>query len=415
MARIYSLTLSLLLLLTFFNLQEAEAQTARYELLPSPDLWYNDVDGIRVGLRLKGQVPGTFEDGPHRLDAGLWLGLWFPDLPVSYYLSLTEPIQPWSEYGSEANIQFISSIRTGYHNHGIGFNKRWQQGFDERRYRELGIYNSFEKRFDLEYTPFPLLWSENDKLLTSVMFELQNDHELGWYNLRTDASLQYLDEVYAITTITATQRVELHEHWAIRLRAFTGLATSGTAPEYLFSRGIKPAAQWMDNGSTRAKGTIPNRLMQSGNVQVAGGANLRGYTNQDIHSFKTCQNEAADNGCIESPFLFNGILAFNAELDYWNPVAVAFNKIPYISEFLRFRSYFFFDTGTSLEITDNDLSGSFSNAGAGFSLSLNIPDYHGKPRGIVLRYEIPFWLSDSGGEDSFKLRHLIGYGAVISF
>ncbi|TVQ04571.1 MAG: hypothetical protein EA359_06205 [Balneolaceae bacterium] len=415
MARIYLLTLSFLLLLPFFIAQDAEAQSTRYELLPSPDLWYNDVDGIRVGLRLKGQVPGTFEDGPHRLDAGVWLGLWFPKVPVSYYMSFTEPIQSWSEYGSEASIQFISSIRTGYHNHGVGFSKRWQQGFDERRYREAEIYNSFEKRFDHEYTPFPLLWSDQDKFLTSASFEIQDDHSLGWYTIRADASMQYLEEAFSLAAITAHQRTDLHEFWGIRLRVFAGISSSNTTPEYLFSRSIRPAAQWMGNGFTRAKGTIPTSWMHSGNIQVAGGANVRGYTNRDIDSFKPCQNGEADGGCSTEPFLFNNVLALNAEFDYWNPVAVAFNKIPYISEFLSFRSYLFFDTGTSFETTVNDTSTSFSNAGAGFSLSLNIPDYHGKPRGFVLRYEIPFWLSDPGDEDSFKLRHLMGFGAVISF
>jgi hypothetical protein len=414
LARINLLTLSLILFLPLIVSKGAEAQATRYELLPSPDLWYNDVDGIRAGIRLKGQVPGTFEDGPHRLDAGVWLGLWFPDVPVSYYLSFTEPVQAWSEYGSEASIQVISSIRTGYHNHGIGFNKRWQQGFDERRYREAGIYNSFEKRFSHEYTPFPVLWTNRDKLLTSATVEIQDDHSLGWYNIRADASLQYLEEVFSLAAITAQQRIDLHEFWGIRLKVFAGISSSNTAPEYLFSRSIRPAAQWMNNGFTRAKGTIPAGWIQNGNIQIAGGANVRGYTNPDTESFKPCHDGESDPDCTIEPILYNNILALNAEFDYWNPVTIAFNKLPYISEFLSFRSYLFYDTGTSFKTTTNDTAGSFSNAGTGFSLSLNIPDYQGKSRGFVLRYEIPFWLSEPGDEDSFKLRHLVGFGAVIS-
>ncbi len=415
MARIYLLIFSVFLFAKFVISHDAQAQTPRYELLPSPDLWYNDVDGIRIGLRLKGQVPGTFEDGPHRLDAGIWLGLWFPEVPVSYYIAYIEPIQAWSEYGSEASVQIISSIRTGYHNHGIGLNKRWQQGFDERRYREFGLHNSFERRFSHEYAPFPLLWSDHSKLLTFASFELQDDHSLGWFNLQATAGLQFLDEAYSLATITASHRTEFHDYWGIRLRVYSGISSSGTDPEYLFSRSMRPAIQWMGNGFTRAKGTIPTPWMQSGNIQVAGGANVRGYTNRDIHSFKTCGIAEDNTGCQIEPFLFNSVLALNAELDYWNPVAVAFNKIPYISEFLSFRSYLFFDTGTSLGITEMDPSGAFSNAGAGFSISLNIPDYLGKPRGFVLRYEMPLWLSHPGDEDSFKLRHLVGFGAVISF
>ena len=64
-----------------------QAQT--YQFSPYPDLWYNDIDGIRIGARLLGEVEGTFNDGPHRLDAGLWVGSKIPSNPVSYYFSIT--------------------------------------------------------------------------------------------------------------------------------------------------------------------------------------------------------------------------------------------------------------------------------------------------------------------------------------
>lgn len=396
------------------------AQSAGYEILPSPDLWYNDVDGIRIGVNLKGQVPGTFEDGPHRLDAGLWVGLWFPNLPVSYYLSYTEPINSWSEFGSEASIGFISSIRTGYHNHGVALNKRWQQGFDERRYRELQIYNSFEKRFSLDYTPFQILWSDRDKLLTNISAELRNDNRLGWYRFTANTSFQYLDKNFIVSAISAIQSVEFNRFWAFHLRGYSGFATSGSTPEYLHSRSMKPAIQWIDNGVTRARGTIPQNWLELGNMHIAGGANLRGYTSPDIkHFISACEEPGTTSeACLNdtsSHLLFHSIISMNVELDYWNPIAVMFNDVPYASEFLKFRSYLFFDSGRSLNFVENEPAGSFSNAGAGFSLSLNIPDYRGKDRGFVFRYEIPFWLSQPEEGDAYKLRHLFGFGAVISF
>jgi hypothetical protein len=419
LARFYTLTLSLLLLLTAFSITDSDAQTPRYEVLPAPDIWYNDVDGILLGLRLTGQVPGTFEDGPHRLDAGIWIGLWWPSLPVSYRITYTEPIRPWSDYGSEANIQFNSSVRTGYHDHGIGFNKRWQQGFDERRYREFSFYNSYERRFDDEYAAFPALWSDDHKILTTLTYELQNDNRFGWYNIETIGRLQYLNDLYTAWTLRATQGINFHEYWGLRFRSFTGITSENAAPEYLFSRSVRPAVQWLESGSTRAKGTIRQPWMESGNIHVAGGANLRGYTSQDIGTFQISCLETDDAGnCLNegaSPNLFSSFTSINAEFDYWNPIAKVFNNIPYASEFLNFRSYLFFDAGMSLGVQEGEPDDLFSNAGAGFSLSLNIPDYLGKPRGFVLRYEIPFWLSDPGDEDSFKLRHLVGLGAVISF
>jgi len=408
LANSIKLTLISLLLALFIiiDIQDADAQTSRYELLPSPDLWYNDVDGIRVGINLKGQVPGTFEDGPHRLDAGFWLGTWFPDLPVSYYLLYTEPISAWSDYGAEASIELVSSIRTGYHKHGVGFNKRWQQGFDERRYREFHSRTTFEKRFDDEYVPFTSLWGDQSKVLTDLHFELQNDNRFGWYNLNLNGNLQYLDDSFATIQAVIIQRAPITESWGFRFRYFTGIATSDTHPEYLYSRSTAPAIQWMTNGVTRAKGTIPQPWMQSGNFHVAGGANLRGYSGFDVRTFKNDE---------VSPLLYQSIAAVNIEFDYANPIGHLFRKIPYASEFLSFRSYLFSDTGFSLGLTDFEPESTYSNAGAGFALSMNIPDYHGKSRGFVLRYEIPFWLSEPGTEDAFKFRSLFGFGAVVTF
>lgn len=414
-----SITVILLLfIVSSLSLDYAEAQIGgdSYEFIPAPDLWYNDVDGIRVGVRFKGQVPGTFEDGPHRLDSGFWLGLWFPDLPVSYYLNYINPISAWSDFGSEASYQAISSIRTGYSFHGIGINKRWQQGFDERRYKELRLFNSYEKRFEKEYTAFPLLWSDQDKMLTTLTAGLQDDNSIGWYNLSITGSAQYNNDPYGYATITAIQRVPFDILWGMRFRGFLGLASTSTAPEYLFARSTGQAITTLQHGVSRAKGTVPQPWMESGNFQFAGGANLRGYTSADVETFidEPCIDCNADASNLNQPMLFRSIAAFNTEFDYPNPIRRLVEKVPFVSDFLNFRSYLFFDAGSPLGVGDESTN-LFADAGAGFSLSMNIPDYQGKDRGFVLRYDIPFWLSDPGDDIEFKYRSLFAFGAVISF
>src|SRR5690625_4105812 len=170
-------TVSLLFFIGF--IPQVKGHGSVYEVIPKPDIWYNDVDGIRLGIILDGQVPGSFGDGPHRLDAGVWLGLWFPDLPVSYYVSFTEPIAAWSEFSSEAAIELVSSIRTGYHNHGIGFSKRWQQGFDDGKHIEFRNNNSYQGQFARENPPFPGSWLDEDKARTIFSLGFRNDNRLG--------------------------------------------------------------------------------------------------------------------------------------------------------------------------------------------------------------------------------------------
>ena len=426
------LTVALLFFIGF--LPQVKGQGFGYEVIPKPDIWYNDVDGIRLGVILDGQVPGSFGDGPHRLGAGVWLGLWFPDLPVSYYVSFTEPISAWSEFSSEAAIELVSSIRTGYHNHGIGFSKRWQQGFDERKYIEFSNYNSYQRRFDREYSAFPGMWSDHDKVLTSFSLELQNENPLGWYHLSAETLFQLNDERYSVVNLSARQHIPFNEIWGLRVRAFAGFASSDTDPEYLYSRSMMPAIETLGSGFTRAKGTLPQAWLESGNMHIGGGANLRGYTRADVRNHLSQKNVASsDDEGVYGPHLFNSFAAVNVEFDFWNPLSSLLTDISGISDILKFRTYLFMDAGRGLSDSEYDYERGvnsrepsasqlppptelMADAGAGISLSFNIPDHYGKPRGFVLRYEIPFWLSEPGeGNDAFDFRSLFGFGAVISF
>lgn len=383
----------------------AQQSEKNYELLPAPDLWYNDVDGVRLGLRLKGQVPGTFEDGPHRLDLGLWLGTWFPDQPVSYYLSYTEPIPSISDFGSEANIQLISSIRTGFHLHGLAFNKRWQTGFNEQNYKELSISFRAEDRFDSEYLLYQQLWNNEWLYLLGLDFELSNENVLGRYQVMLTNSINLAGPVSSFISSENVfqQLIPLNDNFALRARLFGGISTNSTPTQYLYTHSFKSARGWMQNGLTRAKGTIPVNWMDNGIFQISGGANLRGYLDQDFN--------VLNQGFTP---VYTSMGALNLELDYPNPLDKALKKIPVLGGIISLRSYVFMDTGTSLGLTDLEESRVLSDAGIGFMFSLNIPDYLGKPRGLRIRYDIPLWLSNPGEENNFEYRSVIGIGAVIS-
>lgn len=391
-------------LLTPFSLLGQESGKS-YEFLPAPDLWYNDVDGIRLGLRLKGQVPGSFEDGPHRLDLGVWLSTWFPDYPVSYYLSFTEPIASISGFGSEGNIQLVSSIRTGFHQHGISFNKRWQTGFNEQNFKELSISFRAEDRFESEYLLYPQLWQNEWLYLLGFDFNIQDENELGRYTAGTSSSVNVGGQTpgFINSRVEFQQLVELNDSFALRSRLFAGASSDNSPAQYLFSHSFMPTRGWMDKGLTRAKGTIPSNWMEQGLFQISGGANLRGYLSQDF--------DRLNDGQIP---LFTSMGSANFEFDYPNPLDHVIGKIPVVGSIIDLRSYLFFDTGTSLGITKFEESRVLSDAGVGFMFSLNIPDYLGKPRGIKIRYDIPFWLSNPSDQTNFKYRNVIGIGAVIS-
>ena len=379
--------------------------TKSYELLPAPDVWYSSVDGVRVGGRLLGQVPGTFGDGPHRLNLGVWVGTKFPANPVSYYLQYTEPIPGISDFGSEGNISLETSYRTGFQQHGISFNKRWQTGFDEQNYKELSVGFRAEHRFDDDYLLYRQLWQNQWLYLAIASVDITNQNSLGRYYLSfsSAANVAGTQQNFIRGDVAFQQEVKLTDAFKIHSRIYTGMATGQTAPEYLFSHSLKSARLWMDKGLTRARGTIPPNWIGIGNIQITGGAGLRGYTKQDIR--------ALNRGQLP---LYTSLSAVNLEVDYPNPIDQAVSNIPVLGGFIDLRSYLFFDGGTSLGITDFEENRTLADAGLGFLFSINIPDYLGKSRGLAIRYDLPFWLSHPGAEKSFAFRNVIGIGAIIS-
>lgn len=391
-----------------FSQQKGEG----YNLDFAPDLWFNSVDGIRLGLRMRGRVPGTFKQGPHRLDAGIWLSTYFPDTPVSYYVSLTEPIPGLSAFKSEANVQFRSSIRTGYHRHQISFNKRWQPGYNTKNYYHFSVFVSARKRFEDEYRLYPGIWQNEWLWITGATVGVHNKNFLGRYDIQLQGLVNVLGNypTFTVGSLTMQQRVPLGDYFSLRGRLFAGISSENTAPEYRFSHSLKSQVGWMNSGKTRARGTIPTPWMTSGMIQVAGGANLRGYTNYDI--------ELLNNDGVAP--LYTSALAFNMELDYPNPVDEGLEKLPVVGGLLDFRSYLFFDTGTFYNandfLADTQPEGRWlADAGPGFALMLRIPDSLGKVRGFTLRYEIPLWLSHpQEGVSNWAYRSVIGIGAVIS-
>jgi hypothetical protein len=402
--------------LSFFGLilisDVGRAQTTQlgghsYKVSFAPDLWFNSTDGIRVGIRMKGKEPGTFKEGPHRLDVGLWLGTFIPKYPVSYYISLTEPIRAISGFNSEADVKVRSSFRTGYQIHGVSIKKRWQPGFNEKDYRILTAGFHAEKRFDNEYLLYPQIWQDQWLYIAELKYSMKNGNPLGRYRLNstTDVNVAGRFSRFIQTRFSAEQIILLGSGFSFNGRIFIGLSSNRTAPEYLFSHSMETYRRWLRLGTTRARGTIPVAWMQEGFLQIEGGADLRGYTGQDI--------EQLNRGGAP---IYTSIGALNFALKYPNPLSRALKNVPIIGGLLKFSSYLFFDTGTSLGLTAKEEHRILSDFGPGFKLALNIPDFLGKSRGFAIRYDIPIWVSNPpNGEPEFKYRSLVGIGAVFSF
>lgn len=383
--------------------QDTDRDSYGFSLRPA--LNYNTIDGIKLGIWLEGGDYLTDEEGPHRLDVGLWLATKFPQYPVSYHISLEEPVTPLTEPGGEFSVRISSTMTDGYQTHAVGAVKRWGRPFDPAHYWEAGVSYSVENRFSDDYVLYPRLWSDDWKGLIRFFGNHQHLNNAGVFRTITTLDINTFGTAYSVGTFAVIQEVGISSGFKARIRGFAGLASENSHPEYLFMRGYSPAVQTLENPLVRSRGTVPPSWIKSGYVHFAGGTNLRGYTSMDTELLNNDQGE-----------LYRSIGSINLEVDFPNPLDYyLISRSNLLSTFFAFRSYLFADTGFPVGLTASEPVHAYSDAGLGVALTLNIPDIHDKPRGFVLRYELPLWLSSPQNGNKFGFRHLLGIGAIISF
>ena len=395
--KIAKLCFSLIFLGVFSSVAQSQDDFGKYKFIPAPDVWYNSEDGVRLGIRVLGEHEGSFKDGPHRLDAGIWFGTNIPENPVSYYLSFIEPLKSISDFGEEGSFQIISSIRTGFAKHSVQFNKRWQDGFNELKYREVSLSYGQEKMFDADYRPYPIQWSSGWKSLLGLSLMSHNESEENIFetNISFQQNVNPSSSSFSVLNVEVWDVYPLNNSFSLELRVFGGFTSENATPEYLYTASYAQPILWLGNGVSRASGTIPTNWLDNGLAHVSGSGNLRGYTN-------TKYSDLTTQG-------FNSIVALNTELEFPNPINASL-KEGIMGDFVFLKSYAFLDAGSVFE--SNPL---LVNAGIGLQFSLNIPDFLGKPRGFAIRYEVPFWISEpDAGDSNFEFRSLLGFGAVIS-
>lgn len=398
MAAIRLILMALVLVVTG---NEVAAQ-GKYTVSPAPDLWYNTIDGARIGMRIRGQMAGTFGDGPHRLDAGIWLGSKLPSDPVSYYVSLTEPIPAFSEFGSEATVEGFSSIRDGYHMHGFAASKRWQRGFNEKEFTAIRLQSSYSQRYDTRYALIPDMWQTRPVYSVETTFQTRSESEL-WGAFSQTLHLSIGTFLHSDTRSFLQLEVEhlsdkyLGSGFALKHRLFMGLSGSDTPVEREYRMSSGKAIDEIGSGITRSRGILPQSGIENGWIHSADGPNLRGYGRLEMSRLLEGRPATARN-----------VGALNLEFDYPNPVSWALSRIPVLGGVLNSRMYLFSDHG----LANNSVK---SNAGAGLSVGLNIPDYLGRNRSLSLRYDVPAWLSKpSSGEPNWEYRPVFGIWSVIN-
>ena len=417
-------------MLSATELVNAQDETSgNYEFGWAPDLWYNSVDGVQVGIQGSVREFGRINEGPHFLDAGILIGTAYPDLTFNYRLGYRHTI--WSTQDLETvGITLNSTYRDGFQQHGAGLNLGSRDDL-ARSARNVAVRYYAHELFDDRYQIYDHLWNEGwtDILrFTGTLTNWGDWHRNTSINIDARVSPGSLDtEGFARLEASAQHKFSFTETLGLNVRAYAGWISEDAPSPYHLNFAGASIIDLQESRFTRARGSLPPSWTKDGFLHKAGGANLRGFqqmeaefreVTQTVHTARPPYAHIPPTAFTES------VISINSELEFPNPVNRWVQSSPVIGEFIKFSSYLFNDVGmiSIRELPSVPPHPSYDsefwlvNAGLGFELSFNLPDYLGRKRGFQLRLDLPFWFYDSNEEETeFDIKPILGLGSIFKF
>ncbi len=383
-----------------------------YEIKYRPDLWWNNYDGLKVGLNLN----GGYMRHHHLFDASVWFN--------------TGALQK-NSIANNNDYDFYS-YRLNYNtnldkvslNTRVKLNTRFLAGLYTNK---LSLVKSDSKGNNKLTVDFLSLYRVNDNYLINAGWDLRKmnnriDVDLecnydysygkGTLNLKLQTSALGSAYDYNKLILTANNNNKVKK-LKIKTRAYFQLGTGNNWAEE--SKVVLAGAnneEMMNSKFTRAEGIVPGDFMNydytTNYFHSAGGLNLRGYSGYLAPEFNK-------DGTIAS-YNYNGTsgVAFNTEIDFtaYLPYSIRKNNIV---------SYLFADAGiiSNEVLTKENYKTSFSDlradAGIGFTYTFSNFRPLETVRPLVIRFDMPFFLNKApaSDEDFVQMRWLIGINRAL--
>jgi len=368
----------------------------RYHIYTRPELWWNAVDGIKVGWHFN----GNYMQYRHKFAFSFWVPTWLAqgnfnnyeltgvaesdfdkfNYRFDYETGLNKVIKGLSGFYSSGYVEGLEFYRTG-------FTQKIKK-FTVSAYIKL-LTRSFQER-----THYVLndVWGTE---LNNYSFNIATTHKYTYQkgNGKTTINIRmpFVAADYSYSYVDA-EKINYTKLWKLELRTRVygrvGFDFNSASVYPLESMLLLSGAnneQLMDYALLRSKGYVPPATI-SGNSTVAfqqgGGLNLRGYAN--VYN------------------LSKSGAAVNVELDFDEIVKIKPKKI---SDYIKFDTYLFLDAGINENLGDGaliDLNGNKLNsinriiADAGVGIAFTIKKFGAleKIKPFTLRFDMPFWVSD---------------------
>jgi hypothetical protein len=250
-----------------------------YQLLFNPSFWYNDIDGLKSGVRLK----GSYLQWRHQLDLGIWMG------PQSgrfhYAASLKEPTF-W--LGQVTYLELSSFYQEGRQGGEIGIVKDRLEISEGRHYlppqgSRYGASVSAYRLTDSRWLPPTVRWENGDLNFGKVFYKGIFPGRYYSQEINTYLSTGFFRSDFNFHKIFLEYKGELDfrfsHSWAWRV-AF-GYANGNLAAQDRFYLASASPLEEFQNPWYRSRGSLPNQWRNTGDLYLPGGGNVRGYTDRN--------------------------------------------------------------------------------------------------------------------------------------
>jgi aminopeptidase N len=393
----------------------------KYNLYYRPDIWWNNVDGIKLGLNINGSQFGIAK----KLYATVWLNTHIAqkyDYKIyegeSYYkrhpmLDYTFRYEtPIANINKKINVGVDSRMLEGLTRHNvystITLNDKSNFRIDAVSMNRRGSEMSSIKQHSNDYLFYKQEWSSTSKQRNAFL-QMTYNHTLkikesnGSYKItmRAPLSMSWSGENYNYTYLQGEMLNNVaYKKLDIKTRAFVRLGTGKNMPteSVLYLSGANPE-EMMENKFTRSHGFIPEAVGDYSTsgfsaLHAGGGLNLRGYTG--YYAIDAANNQLFLNYKGQS----GG--ALNVEIEFDKYIKL---KPKYLRDYLHVDAYLFGDAGVMgrsmfdfntinvLKDVDGGWSKLRTDAGIGFAFTIKKFGPLEKAQPFVIRTDFPLFIS----------------------
>ncbi len=365
-----------------------------YSVFYFPQLWYNDIDGLEIGM----QFLGGYLNRYYITRSKIWYNVSSQKIDFQFAYSM-----PWERLGRNFwrhfQIQQIDGKRTLSANIQYNYYRRLfahpnlscRLGFEHFKLIDVA-YNSDEIRVDGQYIS-RIRWQPGD--LNKIFFHLKLRYWKKFPNLSLELKSGIADKLWGsdfnyhkLFLLIDLKNLAWPKKLSFDWRGFMGFSSATDIPiQDKFGVSGGSSIRQFDHFYLRSPGFLQKYL----NYHFPGDGNLRGY-----HFFVDKENHALNA---------TKIVSSNFQVNY--PLRHLFIPKKWQSHFPAIIGYLFFDGG---RVWNGNSTMNLFDAGIGFKFSKKL---FGKMRNW--RVEFPLWLSNTDPaklgrkEKNWKFRWMISF------